>query len=136
MGLLAITKKNKKNSSSSSMPAELLPEISQSELRIADSAAKRIRELLDGHTKDALMRVAIVGGGCSGFSYHFAIEDGAASSDFIFKNQEVRICVDPKSLKILGGSQLEWHEELGSNGFRLRNKHETKSCSCGKSFSL
>ena len=136
MGLLAITKKNKNNASSSSVPAELLPEISQNELRIADSAAKRIRELLNGQTESALMRVGIVGGGCSGFSYHFAIENEAAAKDLIFENQDVRVCVDLKSLKLLGGSLLEWHEELGSNGFRLRNKHETKSCSCGKSFSL
>lgn len=135
MGLLAITKKDK-NASSARMPVEPLPEISQNELRIADSAGKRIRELLNGHAEGALMRVGIVGGGCSGFSYHFAIENEAASSDLIFENKNVRVCVDLKSIRLLGGSLLEWYEELGSNGFRLRNKHESKSCSCGKSFSL
>ncbi len=135
MGLLAITKKDK-NTSSSKEHIEPWPEISQSELRVTDSAAKKIHELLNGQTEGAFMRVGIVGGGCSGFSYHFAIENEAAPNDLIFENKTVRVCVDPKSIKLLGGSLLEWHEELGSNGFRLRNKHETKSCSCGKSFSL
>lgn len=135
MGLLAITKKDKQ-ASSARISIESLPEINKNELRVADSAAKRIRELLEHQAEGALMRVGIVGGGCSGFSYHFAIENQAAPNDLIFENKTVRVCVDPKSLKLLGGSVLEWHEELGSNGFRLRNKHETKSCSCGKSFSL
>ena len=135
MGLLAITKKDK-NASSAGIIAEPFPEIGPNELRIANSAARRIHELLRAQASSALMRVGIVGGGCSGFSYHFAIETEPASNDFIFENQSIRVCVDPKSLKLLGGSLLECHEELGSNGFRLRNKNETKSCSCGKSFSL
>ncbi len=135
MGLLAITKKNK-NALSGEKAAAAFPEIRQNELLIADSAARRIQDLLSTHPYGSLMRVGIVGGGCSGFSYHFAIENAASPTDLIFENQNVRVCVDPKSIKLLGGSILEFHEEIGSNGFRLRNKQETKSCSCGKSFSL
>ena len=82
------------------------------------------------------MRVGIKGGGCSGFSYNYALEKTAKASDLIFSEHGVSILVDPKSMKLIGGSLLEWHNEMGSKGFRLRNKQTSKSCSCGQSFSL
>ena len=76
-----------------------------------------------------------MGGGCSGLSYTYAFEKKARPTDFIFKNGDVAICVDPKSLKLLGGSLLHWQESMKRMGFQIINKKGRKSCSCGESFS-
>ncbi|MDA0713450.1 MAG: iron-sulfur cluster assembly accessory protein, partial [bacterium] len=103
---------------------------------ISPPAANEILKLIETNSSAVFMRVGIKGGGCSGFSYNYALEKTAKASDLIFSEHGVSILVDPKSMKLIGGSLLEWHNEMGSKGFRLRNKQTSKSCSCGQSFSL
>lgn len=135
MALLAITRKNK-DDSSAHVVNEPLPELGPDQVALADSAVRRILKLLGEQNSQGIFRVGIVGGGCSGFSYHFAIEEEARPTDLIFEKEGARICVDPKSLKLIGGSMLEWHDSMKRSGFALRSKRGTKSCSCGESFSL
>jgi iron-sulfur cluster insertion protein len=135
MSLLAITRKNK-DQPKQRVVNEPLPEIEANQVLVSESAAERILRLLGEQNPTGVMRVGIVGGGCSGYSYHFAIEDAPRANDFVFENLSARICVDPKSIKLIGGSVLEWHDSMKRSGFALRSKRETKSCSCGESFSL
>ena len=136
MSLLGITRKNK-DTKQPPIELDVLPEIAPDQVVISEPAVKRIRSLLSSEDKPTgYLRIGIVGGGCSGLSYHYAVEETCRPNDHIFETQGVRICADPKSLKIIGGSRLEWHEKEGRSGFRLRNKRETKSCSCGESFAL
>jgi iron-sulfur cluster assembly accessory protein len=117
-------------------PVDLDLEVPTGELRVSDEAAERIRELKKTEVDAQFLRVGIAGGGCSGFSYTYAFEKEAKPTDLVFKNGDVAICVDPKSLKLIGGSWLHWQESMKRMGFQLINKKGRKSCSCGESFSL
>jgi iron-sulfur cluster assembly protein len=83
-----------------------------------------------------LLRVGIQGGGCSGLSYIFSFTPGPDAHDRVFEGYGQKIVVDPKSLRFLGGSVLEWQESLMKSGFVVKNPSEVKSCSCGESFSV
>ena len=80
------------------------------------------------------MRLGIVGGGCSGLSYKFALETSPRATDQIFEQGDARVFVDPRSLAYLDGLTLDYHESLLKNGFVFHNPNAKKSCSCGKSF--
>lgn len=125
MALLAIGKKKSANHDELST---LIDSVSEDQILVSDSAAMKI-----GHS---LLRVGVVGGGCSGLSYHYAIESCPRENDFMFENGDAKIIVDPKSLKLIGGSVLVWRDEMGKKGFELLNHRNRKSCSCGKSFAL
>lgn len=107
------------------------------EIRISDEAARRIRELKEKEGPEAqILRVGIKGGGCSGFAYNYIFEKEPKVTDVVFKNGDVSICIDPKSLKLIGGSWLHWQDSMSRMGFQIVNKKGRKSCSCGESFSL
>ena len=129
MSLIGISKKNKKNKIDWSQ----YPEILGSDIFVTDNAQNRINFLAEQEKYELpLMRVGIKGGGCSGLSYFFELVAEPKDSDKIFSN----ICVDPKSLKVLGGSILEYESGLLKSGFQILNPKAKKSCSCGQSFSL
>ena len=112
-------------------------EIPLGELRISDEAAAHIRELKSKNEEtDSILRVAVAGGGCAGLSYSYSFEKLARTTDIVFHNDNVSICVDPKSLKLLGGSLLHWQASMKRLGFQIINKQGHKSCSCGESFSV
>lgn len=126
--------KSKKNEAESKVEFDL--DISPNDFRISDDAARRIHYLFDRESvRPKFLRVGIVGGGCSGLSYSFTLEQESKPADHIFRNGDVEICVDPKSMTLLGGSLLHWQESLKRNGFQVLNKTTKKSCSCGESFS-
>lgn len=131
MALLAI---GKKKSGEAARPS--LQSVASDQIVLAASAIERIQQLLRDEPKGSLLRVGIIGGGCSGFSYQYAIEAHAKMNDIVFGDEHAQICVDPKSLKLIGGSVLQWHDEMGRSGFQLDNERSRKSCSCGQSFAL
>ncbi len=137
MAFIAITKKNgSKTTTKIEMPVNL-PAIASDALMISEAAAQAIKSKADDEGKTGFFfRVGIVGGGCSGLSYHFAFEATSRETDKVFEAHGVKICVDPKSLKLIGGSLLDWHDAGMRKEFRLLNGKTGKSCSCGKSFSL
>lgn len=119
-------------------PADAAPvAVAKDQVALTERAAQKIAQLAarDGKT-DALLRVGIQGGGCSGLSYTFAFADKAEARDRVFEGYGQRIVVDAKSLLYIGGSVLDWQESLMKSGFVLKNPHEVKSCSCGESFSV
>src|SRR5688572_24361015 len=130
MSFIAIKSKKNKEAQTPEILFDL--EIPKEELRISDQAAERIRELKSKEEGAAFLRVGIVGGGCSGLSYTYAFEREAKPNDLVFQNNDVAVCVDPKSMKLVGGSLLHWQENMKRMGFQIINKQGRKSCSCGE----
>src|ERR1700731_4358889 len=100
------------------------------------------RQLKKRGTSDALLRLGIRGGGCSGFSYVIEFHDGAPRPkdrvlDYVAQDgTPVRVVVDPKSLLYLNGSVLDWEQTLMQQGFKFVNPQEKSSCGCGHSFTV
>ncbi|MGH8047308.1 MAG: HesB/IscA family protein [Chthoniobacterales bacterium] len=105
-------------------------------IRITDAASRKLRGLLErqGRPQGAL-RVAIIGGGCSGLQYKMDLVDGPANRDIMVESREVRVVVDPKSALFVSGSELDFSEDLQKGGFKVTNPNAVAHCSCGESFS-
>lgn len=104
---------------------------------ISDSAARRVRALAEAEGAAGLMlRVAVGGGGCSGFQYSFSFDDTAAAEDMVFQRDGVKVVVDEMSLEFLGGSEIDYVEELVGSYFTVRNPNAASTCGCGVSFAV
>ena len=107
-------------------------------IQITESAARVIRRQLEKNAKaEGGLRIAIKAGGCSGFSYTFAWDTAARDTDTVFEGAGgAKVFVDPKSLKLLDGTVLDFDEQnLLATSFTLRNPHAKSTCGCGESFS-
>ncbi|MEZ5286191.1 MAG: iron-sulfur cluster assembly accessory protein [Vicinamibacterales bacterium] len=107
-------------------------------IEITESAARVItRQLSKQHLEAGGLRIAIKAGGCSGFAYTFALDGGPRETDQIFQGPGgVRVFVDPRSLRLLDGTVLDFDEQnLMATTFTLRNPHAKSTCGCGESFS-
>jgi iron-sulfur cluster insertion protein len=82
------------------------------------------------------MRVAVLAGGCSGFQYSFGLEDAAAEEDLVVEGAGARVFIDPVSLDLLAGAQLDWKDELIGAHFAISNPQAVSGCGCGTSFSI
>jgi iron-sulfur cluster insertion protein len=98
----------------------------------AEVAAIAAREGKPG----AGLRVSVSAGGCSGFQYGFALEDAAADDDLVVEVGGTRVFVDPVSLDLLAGAELEWNEALIGAHFTVRNPQAVSGCGCGVSFAV
>ncbi|MEO0453477.1 MAG: iron-sulfur cluster assembly accessory protein [Verrucomicrobiota bacterium] len=105
-------------------------------VKLTENASKRMRSLLDKHAKEGgALRVAVVGGGCSGLSYKMEVCDGPKEKDFLIQSLDVPIVVDPKSALFVSGSEIDFSDDLQSGGFKVKNPNAVSHCSCGESFS-
>ncbi len=107
-------------------------------IEITESAARVItRQLEKQHQPQGGLRVAVKAGGCSGFSYTFTWDEAARQADLVFEGAGgARVFVDPRSLKLLDGTVLDFDEHnLMATSFTLRNPHAKSTCGCGESFS-
>ena len=104
---------------------------------ITDKAARRIAALMSAEADPALMlRVAVSGGGCSGFQYGFSFDDQRNEDDVVFERDGIGIVVDEVSLDLLSGAEVDFVEDLMGAGFQIRNPNAASSCGCGNSFSI
>lgn len=108
------------------------------ELMISASAARRIAKLIAAEGGDATMRlrVAVSGGGCSGFQYGFSIDDTRRDDDCEFARDGVGVLIDEMSLELLKGSELDYVEDLIGSYFVVKNPNASSTCGCGSSFSM
>ena len=112
-------------------------ETSEQTLVFTDSAALKVRELIDEEGDDSLMlRVFISGGGCSGFQYGFTFDQNENDGDVAVINQGVKLLVDPMSVQYLMGAEIDYTEGLEGSQFVIRNPNATTTCGCGSSFSV
>lgn len=105
-------------------------------ITMTDKAAKAARLFIMGSdTPHAALRIAITGGGCSGFTYQLSLEPSPSSDDTVVEHGKVRIVLDPTSAPLLDGVTIDFTETLESSGFSFINPNASASCGCGKSFS-
>ena len=105
-------------------------------VKISDGAGAKLTSLLtrQGRPQGAL-RVAVIGGGCSGLQYKMDLVDGPANRDILVQSSGVRVVIDPKSALFVSGSVLEYSDDLQKGGFKVTNPNAVAHCSCGESFS-
>jgi iron-sulfur cluster insertion protein len=104
---------------------------------ISDACARRIRELRAAENDGTLMlRVAVGGGGCSGFQYSFTLDDTVNADDAVFERDGVKLVVDDVSLPFLAGAEVHYVEELVGSYFTVKNPNATSTCGCGTSFAV
>ena len=106
------------------------------DLTITGRAAQRIGEILKTEPSGAILRLSVLGGGCSGFQYKFDVEREAASDDVSIVRDGVTMVVDPVSLQYLAGSEIDYVDDLIGASFKVNNPKAKASCGCGTSFSL
>ncbi len=105
-------------------------------IKVTASAAKKVGSLLSRQGRaQGVLRVAVVGGGCSGLQYKMDLQDGPANRDILVESAGIKVVVDPKSALYVTGSELDYVDALQEGGFKVKNPNAATSCSCGESFS-
>jgi iron-sulfur cluster assembly accessory protein len=103
---------------------------------VTERAAQRVAQILAKEPEGALLRVAVNGGGCSGFQYAFDITPARAQDDLLIEAGGVGVVIDPVSLDFLRGARIDFVDDLMGQSFRIDNPNATSSCGCGTSFSV
>lgn len=106
------------------------------EVGITDAAAKRIAQIVAAEPGKIGIRVAVEGGGCSGFSYKFDLVDGRNEDDVAIEKDGALVLIDDISLVYMGGSVIDFVDDLMGQSFQIRNPNAVASCGCGTSFSI
>ena len=105
-------------------------------IRLTPNAARKVTGLLTKQGRPGgVLRVAVVGGGCSGLQYKMDLQDHPANRDILVETEGIKVVVDPKSALYVTGSELDYIDALKEGGFKVRNPNAATSCSCGESFS-
>ena len=106
-------------------------------ITLTESAAKRIAELkVQENVPAAYLRLAVSGGGCSGFQYGFSFDDQRQEEDTLFEREGVGLVIDTTSLELVDGAEVDFVEDLMGASFQVRNPNASSSCGCGKSFAI
>ena len=117
--------------------AESMTEIEERGIVVTENAARRIAVLrTQEQAENAFLRIAVSGGGCSGFQYGFTFDDQRNEDDFVFERDGIVVVVDDVSLGLLNGAELDFVEDLMGASFQVRNPNAASSCGCGNSFSI
>lgn len=104
-------------------------------IRVLDNASRKLLGLLERQGRpDGALRVAVIGGGCSGLQYKMDLVDGPSNRDILVKSNGVNVVIDPKSALFVSGSELDFSDDLQSGGFKVTNPNAVAHCSCGESF--
>ena len=105
-------------------------------IKLTGNAAKKVSSLLTKQGRPGgVLRVAVIGGGCSGLQYKMDLQDRPANRDILVETAGVKVVVDPKSALYVTGSELDYVDALQEGGFKVKNPNAATSCSCGESFS-
>jgi iron-sulfur cluster assembly accessory protein len=105
-------------------------------LILTPSAAKRVAFIASKQARPAILRLAVEGGGCSGFQYKFDLTDAPDADDSISECDGVKLVVDPVSLDLIAGSTVDFVESLGGAAFKVENPQAAAGCGCGASFGI
>lgn len=105
-------------------------------IKLTSAAGHKVSTLLNRQGRpNGVLRVAVVGGGCSGLQYKMDLQDAPQNRDILVESAGVRVVVDPKSALYVTGSELDYVDALQEGGFKVKNPNAATSCSCGESFS-
>lgn len=103
---------------------------------LTPNAARRVRAIAERQKAPARLRLAVDGGGCSGFTYRFALAEGVEDDDSLTSTDGAELVVDAISLDLLRGSEVDFVESLGGASFQVRNPNAASGCGCGSSFAI
>ena len=105
-------------------------------IKVLPHASARLSSLLQkqGRAANGALRIAVVGGGCSGLQYKMDLVDGPRDRDIMVPTGGVRVVIDPKSALFVSGSELDYSDDLQQGGFKVKNPNAVVTCSCGESF--
>ena len=109
--------------------------MSEAQIILTENAAKRVAWIAERQSKPAVLRLAVDGGGCAGFTYKFELGE-PASDDTVAETDGVKLVVDPVSLDLVRGSAVDFVEDLGGASFKVTNPNAASGCGCGSSFSV
>ena len=107
-----------------------------SDITLTENAAKRVAWIAERQSRPAILRLAVDGGGCAGFTYKFELADQADAEDAVAETDGVKLVVDPVSLELVKGSAVDFVEDLGGAAFKVLNPNAQSGCGCGSSFSV
>jgi len=117
--------------------ADLMDAVGERSIVVTENAAHRIAVLKIQEDADkAFLRIAVSGGGCSGFQYGISFDDERNADDFVFERDGIAVIVDDTSLDLLNGAEVDFVEDLMGASFQIRNPNAASSCGCGNSFSI
>ena len=116
--------------------SDLLVISKRTPVTLSEGAAARLRKLSADEGHPVMLRVAVEGGGCSGFQYQFDLVDEAQADDLKIERDGAAALIDEVSLDLLKGSEIDFVDELAGAQFRVRNPNARSSCGCGVSFSV
>lgn len=105
-------------------------------LILTPSAARRVASIAAKQSRPAILRLAVEGGGCSGFQYKFDLADAPEPDDSVSETDGVKLVVDPVSLDLIAGSTVDFVESLGGAAFKVENPQAAAGCGCGASFGI
>jgi len=105
-------------------------------LTLTEAAAARVGVIARKQGRPAILRLAVEGGGCSGFQYRFDLTDAAEADDSVSETAGVKLVVDPVSLDLVEGSTVDFVESLGGAAFKVENPQAASGCGCGSSFGI
>ncbi|MHA6332368.1 iron-sulfur cluster insertion protein ErpA [Qipengyuania sp. CAU 1752] len=103
---------------------------------LTQAAATRVRSIAEKQGKPAILRLAVDGGGCSGFQYRFELAETLEADDRESETDGVKLVIDPMSLELVSGSTVDFVESLGGAAFRVENPQAAAGCGCGSSFGI
>jgi iron-sulfur cluster assembly accessory protein len=106
-------------------------------VKVTEAASRKLASLLEEKGKpNGALRLAVIGGGCSGLQYTMDLVEGPANRDILIQASNVRVVVDPKSALFVSGSVLDYSDDLQKGGFKVTNPNAVAHCSCGESFAV
>lgn len=106
------------------------------QVTLSESAAARVAAIAARQNKAAILRLAVEGGGCSGFQYKFGLAESVEPDDSVSEAGTAKLVVDPVSLDLIAGAEVDYVESLGGSAFRVTNPNAASGCGCGSSFSI
>ena len=104
-------------------------------ITVTENAAAKIKAFLADDTAAVGLRIYVKGGGCSGYSYGMMLESAINEDDTVIEKDGVKVMVDPQSMPLISGAEVDYTESLQGSGFAIKNPGATKTCGCGSSFS-
>ncbi len=110
--------------------------MTEGSLSVSASAARKIKEILATEPDKRLLRVSVLGGGCSGFSYKFDLDDTTDADDIVLERDGATVVVDATSAQYMEGAVIDFVDELIGASFKVKNPMATASCGCGTSFAI
>ena len=106
------------------------------DITLSERAARRILAIADKEGGEKALRIGVIGGGCSGFQYTFALDSAAAPDDVVLQREGASVYIDAVSAPFLSGSEIDFVDDLIGQSFQIRNPNAVAACGCGTSFSI